>query len=158
MGYWTSSYAKAKYVAPGVESISKLKAFGVKALGAAALMGVGLFLDAMIDSFRERGVKAKSKEYYEKMLEHHPQLLKEDPTTVSRYWESLMHFAPYMAKDPMAAGAYIRQSIQRGYHSEFGGPPPDTYSTLADINKKLKDNRSDLPSLAQHALKGSGVF
>ena len=42
-----------------------------------------------------------------------------------------------MAQDPLAAGAYIRQSIARGYGEEFGGPPPDTFNTLSDINKKL---------------------
>ena len=91
----------------------------------------------MMDYFQERKIKAKSVEYYSKMMEAHPELKKEDPETVAKYWASLYHFAPYMAQDPLAAGAYIRQSIARGYGDEFGGPPPDTFNTLSDINKKL---------------------
>lgn len=135
------------------------KALGRLALTSFTAMTIGtttLFVDKMLDSMQEKGVKAKSKEYYIKMLEHHPQLEKEDPVVVGRYWASLMHFAPYMAQDPMAAGAYIRQSIQRGYQEEFGGPPPDTFATLADINKKVKENRKgDMSALTQFALKGA---
>lgn len=42
-----------------------------------------------------------------------------------------------MAQDPLAAGAFIRQSLARGLPEEFGGPAPDTYSTLAAINESI---------------------
>ena len=75
-----------------------------------------------------------------KMLDGHPELKKADPEQVAKYWESLYHFAPYMAQDPLAAGAYIRQSLARGYAEEFGGPPPDTFATLSNINKQMVDS------------------
>lgn len=110
------------------------------AQGLAVGAGIGIaggFIDKMMDYFKDKKIKAQSVEYYSKMMEAHPQLKKEDPETVARYWSSLYHFAPHMAQDPLAAGAYIRQSIARGYGEEFGGPPPDTFNTLSDINKKL---------------------
>jgi len=84
------------------------------------------------------------------MIEAHPQLKKEKPEIVARYWQSLYHFAPYMAADPLAAGAFIRQSLARGLPEEFGGPPPDTYVTLSDIQRKSQGDvqTSDIPGAA----------
>jgi hypothetical protein len=123
------------------------------------MVGLAFFADAVRDALHATGQKRKSRKFFEQMLEHHPQLQKEKPEIVAKYWASLNHFAPYMAQEPMAAGAYIRQSIQRGYQEEFGGPPPDTFSTLTDINKKLSDQKKKGPSeLVQYALKGSGLI
>ena len=66
------------------------------------------------------------------MLEAHPTLLKEDPELVAKYFTSLNHFSPHMSKDPLAAGAYIRQSLDRGLE-ELGGPSPDIVKNIADI-------------------------
>ena len=113
-------------------------------LGAAAAIGIGggsKIVEELVEYVRERSTAAKSPEYYAKMLEAHPELKKEDLKVVARYWSSLYHFAPFMAQDPLAAGAFIRQSIARGLPSEFGGPAPDTYLTLADINKKSLEAR-----------------
>ena len=40
-----------------------------------------------------------------------------------------------MAKDPLAAGAYIRQSLDRGLE-ELGGPSPDIVKNLSDIESQ----------------------
>ena len=42
----------------------------------------------LISKIEEHGHKAKSKEYYQKMLEAHPSLTKEDPSVVAKYWAS----------------------------------------------------------------------
>jgi len=123
------------------------------AMAGAGVAAAGAFLDKMMDYFRNKNIKAKSSEYFQKMLEEHPALEKEDPAQVAKYWASLYHFAPYMAQDPLAAGAYIRQSLARGYADEFGGPPPDTFNTLSDINKKLVDVASHGRSTAGDALR-----
>lgn len=47
-----------------------------------------------------------------------------------------------MARDPVAAGAFIRQNINKEVMQEHGGPPIDTYKTLVDIEKGNSDNRS----------------
>ena len=121
---------------------------------AAAFAGVTTFVAAMVDWFKANRLQAKSKDYFVKMIEAHPQLKKEKPEIVARYWQSLYHFAPYMAADPLAAGAFIRQSLARGLPEEFGGPPPDTYVTLSDIQQKAtgSDKPSDIPGHATKAL------
>ena len=40
-----------------------------------------------------------------------------------------------MSKDPLAAGAYIRQSLDRGLE-ELGGPSPDIVKNLSDIESQ----------------------
>jgi len=110
--------------------------------GSIIAVGISAFADEIIDWLKGQNLKSKSKDYYEQMIEAHPQLKKENPEVVARYWASLYHFAPMMAADPLASGAYIRQSIARGYPEEFGGPPIDTYSTLTGINKDMTSGRS----------------
>lgn len=106
------------------------------------VVGVSIAADAIIKFFKSQYKEYKSQDYYQKMLEAHPQLLQEDPKEVARYWESLYHFAPHMAEDPLAAGAYITQSLRRLSGEQLGGPPPDTFATLADIQKKGKEGKS----------------
>ena len=124
---------------------SHWKQVGDKALfGAAAMLGiltVSTIADLIIKSLKNVQDSRKKKKLFEKMLEEHPQLQKVDPELLAKYWESLYHFAPYMAEDPLAAGAYLTQAISRTSSSEFGGPPPDTFNTLVDIHKKMKDTR-----------------
>lgn len=84
----------------------------------------------------------KSQEYFEAMLKEHPQLKQFKPADVAKYFNSLNHFAPSMAKDPLAAGAYITQSLKKLSDEELGGPPPDTFSTLTDIEKKMTDSKN----------------
>ena len=67
---------------------------------------------------------------FKKMLEIHPELQEEDKADVMKYFDSLYHFAPSMAKDPLAAGAYIRQTLRMATH---GGPTIDTIKTVTDI-------------------------
>lgn len=105
------------------------------AVGAAAV-AIGKFVDAMIDWFKDWNIKRKSKKYYEKMIEANPSLQEEDPAVVAKYWASLYHWSPFMAQDPLAAGAYIKQSISRA--DPFGGPPIDTFNTLSLISKNIR--------------------
>jgi hypothetical protein len=108
-------------------------------IGSAAAATLGAFADEIIDWLKENRIKSKSKDYFEAMLDAHPALKKQDPETVAKFWASLYHFAPHMAQDPLAAGAFIRQSIDRGYPELYGGPPIDTYSTLTGIDKSIVD-------------------
>lgn len=111
-------------------------------VGSAIAATMGAFADEMIDWLKENKLKSKSKDYYEEMLRAHPALKKEDPKLVAQYWASLFHFAPQMAADPLSAGAFIRQSLDRGYPDLYGGPPIDTYSTLAGINKSVSESKA----------------
>lgn len=112
---------------------------GTAVLTGFAAAGTGVFIDEMLDWLKENRIQWKSQDYYQAMLDAHPQLKKEDPKIVAKYWASLYHFAPYMAQDPLAAGAYIRQTLRQLPNEEFGGPTIDTYSTLTNINKAVAD-------------------
>jgi len=117
------------------------KTVGAILLGSVGAMGVSRFIDEMISWLKENRIKGKSKEYFQEMLKAHPALEKQDPKVVAQYWASLYHFAPHMAADPLASGAFIRQSIDRGYPELYGGPPIDTYGTLSSINKSVADSK-----------------
>jgi len=106
-------------------------------IGVSAAAGVVTnIVGIIIKKLQDMHVKHQSAEYYKKMLEAHPKLKKEDPEVVAKYWASLYHFSPFMAQDPLSAGAYIRQSLDRGLE-DLGGPGHDTVNVLADINRKM---------------------
>jgi len=117
--------------------------------GGALLVGFTVtakIVEEIISYLKERKLKANSSKYYAEMLEAHPELKKEKPVVVAKYWASLYHFAPYMAQDPLAAGAFIRQSLARGLPEEFGGPAPDTYNTLTGINESILKAKGQIDS------------
>lgn len=124
-------------LSPGFQKI--LITGAANALAMVGTLSLMKTVEAIMSYLSKKGHKIASKGYYKKMLETHPQLQKEDPVTLAKYWESLNHFAPSMAKDPLASGAYITQSIKRLSSEEFGGPPPETIATLSDIENKLRD-------------------
>ncbi len=123
------------------------KSFGNKALlgGAVALgvIGVTKAVDLIIDKIKSMQVQSESKEYFQKMLDAHPTLANADPELVAKYWASLYHFAPAVAHDPLASGAYIKQSIMKLSNDQFGGPPPETFNTLSGIQKSYNDGRAE---------------
>lgn len=98
------------------------------------------FSDSIIDYLRDLRVQAKSSTYYNKMLENNRQLLDENPEDVAKLWASLYHNSPHLAQDPTAAGAFIKQSLDKELLSEYGGPPIDVYKTLSDIESKYSGN------------------
>lgn len=158
----TAIAKRAKVYIP--EAAAQFTKRTTKHLGAGMIAAVGFVAiakaaDIIIEWLRERRIQAKSSEYYAKMLEAHPALKKEKPETVARYWASLYHFAPHMAQEPLAAGSFIRQSIARGLPEEFGGPAPDTYLALTDINRKIQQSKapSDLSVASTDVTKGIGM-
>lgn len=125
--------------------MKSLKTIGMNVASMLTVMGLSAAVDKLIDVLRERRLTTKKREYFEQMMEAHPQLLKLPPETVARYWESLFRFAPNMAEDPLAAGAFITQTATRVSGEEFGGPPPDTYNTLTAIQKNIMESRLKAP-------------
>jgi hypothetical protein len=105
------------------QSILKTLAFGAAIAGANVLF--------------EGAQKLKSKmakdPAFKRMMEMHPPLQKMDPNEVVKYWDNLYHFAPKMAQEPLAAGAYI---LQVSRMADFGGPTSDTIKTLSEIQDK----------------------
>ena len=129
---------------PGAASTIKgwLPFIAASVMAGSLLQGMQAFIDKLISKIEEHGHKAKSKEYYQKMLEAHPSLTKEDPSVVAKYWDSLFHFAPGMAQDPLASGAYIRQSLDRGLE-DVGGPSADIVKNLTDIDGSLTRTKKE---------------
>lgn len=121
--------------------------FGSSTFSRGIMVGLGIgavqiFIDAVHKLVTEQYHIYKSKEYFEKMMKEHPQLKQFPPKEVAKYFNSLNHFAPNVAKDPLAAGAYLTQSLKKLSSEELGGPPPDTFNTLADIEKKVSDAKN----------------
>jgi hypothetical protein len=89
---------------------------------------------------------------FSKMLEYRPELKNEDQLLVKKYWDSLVHFAPSIASDPLAAGAYIRQAIQ---YEEVGGPPYSTVESLVKTQKTFKEANPLTYSSVGEAIAGN---
>lgn len=124
----------------------KTRGLPIVAAGA-TLMALFFTVDQIMDYLQQKGKAVKSKEYFQTMMKAHPQLQKEDPKVVAQYWESLYHFAPEMAEDPLASGAWITQSIRKLSGQELGGPSPDSYASLAQINKNMTDSGKNSSSI-----------
>ncbi|MCA9381723.1 hypothetical protein KC678_05635 [Candidatus Dojkabacteria bacterium] len=122
-------------------------------LGHGVMVGAGigistLLVEQLAKIISEQHHIYKSKEYYEKMLQEHPQLKQFPPEDIAKYFKSLNHFAPSLAADPLAAGAFLTQSLKKLSGEELGGPPPDTFNTLTDIQKKISDSRGSKSNVA----------
>lgn len=93
--------------------------------------------------------------YFKAMLEKHPSLADRDPEVVANLWSSLYHHSPHYAQDPIGAGAFIRQMMDRGNLDQFGGPAPDTYKTLGEIQDKAtpKGEKTMGPDIIKHLAK-----
>lgn len=138
--------AKYAQATPPAFSRGWLPFIGASMALGAIMRGMDVFIDKVLEHLNSIKGQKLSKEYFKKMLEKHPTLLKEDPEVVAKYWDSLYHFAPQMAQEPLAAGAYIRQSIDKGLE-EVGGPSADIVKHLTDIqDKSLKSQQAAAPT------------
>jgi len=119
------------------------KAFtAVKTVGASMITAyfVSKALSFLDDAVFE---PAATKQSLTKMLEKNPELLKADPEEVADLFKTLYTQNPYIAADPIAAGAFITQMIQKQVRRDYGGPTIDIYGTLATMMKdKAQANSS----------------
>ncbi len=102
------------------------------ALAAPAFAASNYLMARGVDYATKENVQVAQNSDYKRMLEYRPELKGEDQLLVKKYWDSLVHFAPAIAQDPLAAGAYVKQAIQ---YEEVGGPP---YSTIESLVKTQK--------------------
>jgi hypothetical protein len=116
-------------------------------LQTAAVVGsAGLALDAGIRGARQMvnfGVdKVKKPMEYQAMIEAHPELRKEDAGKVQALYNSLRHMSPHMAADPVIAGSFVRNLLDRGPE---GSPavPMETANMLAGIQKNVMGVQKD---------------
>ena len=77
---------KTAFVPKGVsKGFSWLPFIGASMVAGALGQTLNMFVERMFKWFDENNHKAASKGYYEKMLEEHPELLKEKPELVAKY-------------------------------------------------------------------------
>ncbi len=73
---------------------------------------------------------------FQAILEIRPELKNEDPLLVRKYFDSLHKFAPAIASDPLAGGAYLYQVMK---FEGAGGPPYSTIESLVKTQKTYRD-------------------
>lgn len=147
-----SSAKKALGAWAGMDNTMKV----VSALGAAVLLNQ--FVKKMVEYGSAIGLRMMKPSYYEKMVDKHPGLLKEDPEEVMDLWDTLYHNAPHLAQDPIAAGAFITQNIQARTREDMGGPPIDTYATLNKIEGDARSNKEAKDPGLTSLFAGSTLF
>ncbi|HNW88162.1 MAG TPA: hypothetical protein PKN48_00735 [Bacteroidales bacterium] len=102
-----------------------------------AAQAANSFVEGVRNYLTRKSIAAKDPIYYQRMLKAHPQLVEADPEQVAAIWSSLYYHAPNLAEDPIAAGAFVRQILQKGLMDDYGGPSVDTYGTLTQIDERL---------------------
>lgn len=113
---------------------------------AGVIGSAGLALDAGIRGSRQMinlGVdKVKKPIEYQAMIEAHPELQKEDAGRVQALYNSLRHMSPHMAADPVIAGSFVRNLLDRGPE---GSPavPMETANMLSGIQKNVMSVKKD---------------
>lgn len=108
-----------------------------------AAIGINQFAKNMVEYAKEKNIEYKKPEFFVKMIQKNPQLMEEDPEEVMDLWNSLYHNSYHLAQDPIAAGGFIRQTINSKARQDLGGPPIDTYSTLNNIESSATSSRKD---------------
>jgi len=103
------------------------------ALIAAGAIGTELLAEGAVEWWRNRRKEKERGPIFEKIIKAHPELKDFPYEKVIQYFETLYTFSPGLSKDPLAAGAFIRQALRM---DEFGGPSHETIKNLADIEKK----------------------
>lgn len=105
------------------------KRVGGLALGGAALTTGGLLAGGAFDRISE---KLKAKVYFKKVLEKNKDLRKHKEQ-IKPYFRSLVNFAPDVARDPLAAGSFLRRMQA---FPDVGLPLQDV-STLTKIRSDM---------------------
>jgi hypothetical protein len=124
---------------------------GVTMGGEAALGGLRKLIGMGID-------KWKKPMEYKAMLEAHPELQQQDAAKVQALYNSLRHMSPHMAKDPVIAGSFVRNLLERGNEGSVA-VPMDTAKMLADTQKSVSGarghNESQFPGFVSGGVGGA---
>ena len=116
---------------------NKAMGFAVAGMALATFMEILKGLEGKIIDWTTDLRKPKM---FEDMLEVHPDLRELPLDRVKLYFESLIHFSPVLAENPLAAGAYIKQVMK--YDHVAQGPLPETVQLVSTIEKTRRDAQS----------------
>lgn len=103
----------------------------------AGALGLELVAEGSVEWLKQRNIAKAKDPAFQKVLEVHPELKDYPFDKVMLYWDHLYKFTPSLAADPLAAGAYIRQSLEQ--FDTIGGPPHDTVKNLVSIEGEMED-------------------
>lgn len=122
---------------------------GSQLTAGAALGGITMGGEAALGGLRKligMGVdKWKKPMEYKAMLDAHPELQQQDAAKVQALYNSLRHMSPHMAKDPVIAGSFVRNLLERGNEGSVA-VPMDTAKMLADTQKSVATSKQTNPS------------
>jgi hypothetical protein len=106
--------------------------------GDAAISGVRKLVGMGID-------KWKKPMEYKAMLDAHPELQQQDAARVQALYNSLRHMSPHLAKDPVIAGSFVRNLLERGNEGSVA-VPMDTAKMLSETQRNVQQGRPEVPS------------
>jgi hypothetical protein len=120
---------------------------GAGVLGALSLRGI----DTLINKVKEHTVgEHRKEEAFNNMLNAHPDLSERDPGKLRTHFDSLYHFSPTYATDPLMAGEYVRQTM------DTQGINPNMPLTAANVHRALtspgKKNLEDYLQMPKSSL------
>jgi hypothetical protein len=103
--------------------------------GAAALGGIRKLIGMGVD-------KWKKPMEYKAMLDAHPELQQQDAAKVQALYNSLRHMSPHMAKDPVIAGSFVRNLLERGNEGSVA-VPMDTAKMLSETQRNVRQGKPE---------------
>lgn len=115
------------------------------ATGLAVSTGLGVAAGVAnlgVKAYEESQLESQKDDMFKEVLKLHPDL-QGNKERAKLYFESLIHFSPVIAKNPLTAGAYIKQALQ--YDHVAGGPLPASINELTNIQKSTMDSRKNAP-------------
>ena len=117
--------------------------------GEAVLSGARKLINMGID-------KWKKPMEYKAMLDAHPELQQQDAAKVQALYNSLRHMSPHMAKDPVIAGSFVRNLLERGNEGSVA-VPMDTAKMLSETQRNVKQSRPDSANTLSAGMSGANA-
>ena len=121
----------------GLSQVAR-KGMSLADMGTLLLTGAALGLGGVIgkegiDTIIDKVQESHKEPLFEEMLKMHPELASEDQQKVQNYFNTVWHFSPHLARNPFAAGAYIRQALL--LDTATGGPNITQTEGLVNIQR-----------------------
>ena len=117
--------------------------------GSLAINGMRKLINMGID-------KWKKPMEYKAMLDAHPELQQQDASKVQALYNSLRHMSPHMAKDPVIAGSFVRNLLERGNEGSVA-VPMDTAKMLSETQRNIRQGRPDQTDLLSEGMSAAQV-
>ena len=127
-----------------------LKSLGIMLLMGAALGGGAYAFTKGVDVITKKLDERNKEPLFQEMLRLHPELVLEDQKRIRQYFETVWHFSPHLAKNPFAAGAYIRHAMS--LDPNIGGPSIASVKDITSIQKDVSGIEREKPGGISKAL------